>query len=246
MPRELGDVLHLFAPELASSDEVGAAPACVGAPIASADCTSIALLRNLAVETSRQGARVSLLAPPSLDGGRTSPLELLGVATPPVDDEPGVLVCGAERALREAPRFEPAFVFAALPSAWLRKASDLAPLLRWTLTLVRPDEVSLTHAAFALDAIATTAPGARLGVTVYGVRTLAEARDCFEHLALRSEQRLGRTLTSYGVLVDDVRLSRSIVTGRPIALASPHSGAARALADVASLLLADAGALRRG
>jgi len=244
MPRDLADVLHLFAPELAGAEEPAPIPACVGVPIGSADRTALALVRNLAVETARQGARVSLLAPRALDVGAGSQ-PLLGVATPAVADQPGALVTGSERALREAPRFERAFVFAALPGVWLGKASDVAPLLRWTLTLVRPDEASLADAAYALDAIATTAPGARLGVTVYGVRTVAEARDCFEHLALRSEQRLGRTLTSYGILVDDVRLSRSIVTGRPIPLASPHSGAARALADVASLLLADAGTLRR-
>lgn len=241
MPRDLGDVLHLFAPELAGS--ASAVAPLVGAPIARPDPTGLALLRNLAVEVARQGARVSLLAPN--DGEAHA--DLVGVATPRLaGDEPGALVREAESALRAAPRFERAFVLAAFPSDWLAKAADVSALLRWTLVFVRPDESSLADAAWALESIATQSPQARLGVTVHGVRTVTEARDCFEHLALRIERRLGCSLTSYGVLVDDVRLSRSIVTGRPISLASPHSAAARALADVASLLLADAGCDRDG
>ena len=70
--------------------------------------------------------------------------------------------------------------------------------------------------------------------------SIAEARDCFDRLATAAGQRLGCTLVSYGLLVDDVHLSRSIVTGRPIALASAHATSARALADVAAMLLGDA------
>jgi hypothetical protein len=243
MARELGDVLHLFAPELAGP-ESAVAPI-VGVPIARPDPTAVGLLRNLAVETARKGARVSLLAPPALADDETpSPG---GFATPAVDDDdPAALARSAEQAWRSAPRFERAFVLAAFPSAWLAKASEVSALLRWTLVFVRPDEASLTEATWALEAIATQSPAARLGVTVHGVRTITEARDCFEHLALRIERRLGSPLTSYGVLIDDVRLSRSIVTGRPISLASPQSSAARALADVAALLVADAGADRDG
>jgi hypothetical protein len=45
---------------------------------------------------------------------------------------------------------------------------------------------------------------------------------------------------SYGLLVDDIHLSRSIVTGRPIVLTRAHGAATQALADVAAMLLADA------
>ena len=243
MARDLGDVLHLFAPELAGAE--ASVPPIVGVPLARPEPTAVALLRNLAVETARQGARVSLLAPRSLAGEANA--DLVGVARPPIDEEdPAAVAHAAERALRATPRFERGFVFAAFPSGWLAKASEVNTLLRWTLVFVRPDEASLTDAAWTLEAIAAHAPRARIGVTVHGVRTVHEARDCFEHLALRIERRLGCALTSYGLLVDDVRLSRSIVTGRPIALTSPQSAAARALADVASLLLTDAGADRDG
>jgi hypothetical protein len=240
MPRDLGDVLHLFAPELgeAAPERAPILPL-VGAPMATPDPAPLALLRNLAVETARLGARVGLVAPEGLETGRVEPT-LLGVASERTASVPGELARAAERALLAAPRFERRFVFAPYPAAWLAKAAELGALLPWTLVFVRPDESSLAEARAALEAVATQAPTARLGVSVHGVRTCAEARDCFEHLALHVERRFGATLTSYGLLVDDVRLSRSIVTGRPVSLTSPHSAAARALADVASLLLADA------
>lgn len=244
MARDLGDVLHLFAPELAGAaraeEELAALRPLVGVPLAAPDPAVLALLRNLAVETARQGAGVSLLAPASLGAGAAGERPHAGVSERRTPDDPAATARAAEQALAALPRFARRFGFAAFPSAWLAKASELGALLRWTLVFVRPDEAALTDASVALEAVAAHAPRARLGVTVYGVRTIVEARDCFEHLALRIERRFGVALTSYGVLVDDVRLSRSIVTGRPIPLVSPHSGSARALADVASLLLGDA------
>jgi hypothetical protein len=246
MPRDLGDVLHLFAPELAApAERVGAddagvdPPPLIGVVFARPDPVPSALLWNLAVELARQGAGAALVAPSALAGPAARDV-VLGVEVERVDAGPAALALRAERALLHAAPSGRGFVIAPFPAGWLAKAGEVAPLLRWTLVLARPDEASLRGAAEALAAIATESPHARLGVTVYGVRTLGEARDCFEHLALAVERRFGLALTSYGVLVDDVHLSRSIVTGRPVALASPHSAAARALADVASLLLADA------
>jgi MinD-like ATPase involved in chromosome partitioning or flagellar assembly len=45
---------------------------------------------------------------------------------------------------------------------------------------------------------------------------------------------------SYGLLVDALHVYRAIVAQRPIGLAHPQSPAARALRDVAQLLLTDA------
>jgi hypothetical protein len=135
----------------------------------------------------------------------------------------------AEEWVRGAAPRDRALALVALPASYLDKTADAAALLRWTLLLVRPHEAEAHDAWTALEAIATHSRDARIGVTVFGVRSIAEARDCFEHLAAGAEQRLGCTLISYGLLVDDVHLSRSIVTGRPIALA-----------DVAAMLLEDA------
>jgi MinD-like ATPase involved in chromosome partitioning or flagellar assembly len=45
---------------------------------------------------------------------------------------------------------------------------------------------------------------------------------------------------SYGLLVDDLHIYRASVAHRPIGLEHPQSRAARALRDVAQLLLDDA------
>ncbi len=249
MPRDLGDVLHFFAPELAGSD---AAPACekdpvlplVGVPFANADPVRAALLWNLAVEAARQHARAALLAPHSLFATPGWPLPgrgPLGALSVRADaDDPAALARIAEAWVLGVAARDRALALVALPASYLDKAADAEALLRWTLLLVRPHEAEARDAWTALEAIATHARDARIGVTVFGVRSVAEARDCFEHLANAAEQRLGCTLISYGLLVDDVHLSRSIVTGRPIALASANATAARALADVAAMLLDDA------
>ncbi len=249
MPRELGDVLHFFAPELtgaavaAATREDEALPL-IGVPLASADPVRGALLWNLVVEAARQGARTALLAPRSLCATPAWPLPgrgPLGAQAIRVDsDEAADMARSAEEWVRGAAARDRSLALAALSPACLHKAVDAAVLLRWTLLLLRPDEVTGREAWAALEAIATHARDARIGVSVFGARGITEARDCFEQLAIAVEDRLGATLVSYGLLVDDVHLSRSIVTGRPIALTSPHATSARALADVASMLLADA------
>ena len=66
-----------------------------------------------------------------------------------------------------------------------------------------------------------------------------DVRTSPEGLAARVEPALDRALASYGLLVDDLHLYRAIVAQRPIGLAHPAAPATRALADVASLLIAD-------
>jgi hypothetical protein len=245
LARDLGHVLHLFAPELAAPGgagvdaTAGVLPPLIGVPLARPDAVRAALLDNVAVEAGRQGARVTLLTPHTLGGVLTAEGPPFGVESHRVDDGPSALVRGAEEALRRAPLRDPVLVLAAYPASWLQKGAECAALLRWSLVFVRPDAASLREASSALEAIAAQVSGARLGVSVYGVRSIVEARDCFEHLALGVERRVGCALTSYGVLVDDVHVSRSIVTGRPVGLANPHTPSARAFADVARLLLGD-------
>jgi hypothetical protein len=79
-----------------------------------------------------------------------------------------------------------------------------------------------------------------VGVTLHGVGTVAEARGAFERLAARSGPELRARLWSYGVLLDDLDVYRGLAEGRAVGLARPQSRAARALADVARLLLDDA------
>lgn len=241
MPRSLGDVLHYLLPEADRTPE-GATPAAHGAgiapwcvPLGSRDVVRLALVWNLAVEAARQGARVALVAPATAADAPWPGSGPLGLETIRVETD---AIADVARAVEEAARR--AWVLAAVPGAWLRKAADAGALLHSLLVLARPEERESGEARAALDAVASQAPAARLGACIFGVRARAEAQRTFEGLAAFAERELGRSLVSYGALIDDVHLSRSIVTGRPIALAQPASAAARALTDVASMLLEDA------
>jgi hypothetical protein len=246
VPRDLGDVLHYFIPELeetGGASEGSAAPLSV--PLLGRDVVRAALLWNLAVEAARQGARATLVTPAVAQdtpwpGAGRHPLGVDVIEV--VGDEPSALARSAEAAARPAPAALdlPPLVLAGVPAPWLAKGADAGALLRWVVALVRPDESEGDEIWSVLEAVAAQAPRARLGAVIFGVRSLGEARCTFERLAVRVERELSRTLASYGVLIDDVELSRSIVTRRPIALVHPASAAARALADVASLCLADA------
>ena len=90
------------------------------------------------------------------------------------------------------------------------------------------------------SACSRRATQARVGVTIHGARRIADAQSAFLHLAGVAARHLGRDLASYGLLVDDLHIYRAIVSRRPIGLEHPQSRAARALRDVARLLLEDA------
>ena len=60
-------------------------------------------------------------------------------------------------------------------------------------------------------------PGLEIGVTIHGVRQIAEAREAFDELARSCDERLGLPLASYGLLVDDLEVYRSIAAGRSFA-----------------------------
>ncbi len=135
----------------------------------------------------------------------------------------------------------PSLVLVAIPVAWLWADAESSPLFDRVLLLTRPEERELLETWTALGAISERAPQARIGVSLFGVASLADARRAFDGLAALAELELGRPLGSYGVLIDDIHLSRSIVSQRAIALSQPSTPAARALTDVAAMLLDDAG-----
>ncbi|HVH07151.1 MAG TPA: hypothetical protein VNE71_14245, partial [Myxococcota bacterium] len=75
---------------------------------------------------------------------------------------------------------------------------------------------------------------------IHAVESVAEAKGAFERLAGPFEAKKGRPLRSYGLLLDDLLVYRGVVERRPVVLSHPQSLAARALADLAGLVLADA------
>ena len=251
LARELADVLHYFLPESdrkAADSRARAADAPTGTiqpiavPVGERDAVRVAFVWQLALEIARAGRAVRLVVPdhPALEPLR----ECLPT---PAGVEPGL---GPEFAFsgasdlgalaRDARELEGgALALTLVPTRWLRPDPDGRWLLAHPLVFATPDATDLRAAQGLLERLFEAAPDARPGVTLHGVGSLAEAERAFDRLALRCENGLGRPLLSYGVLVDDLQVYRAVVDRRPVAANHPHSVAARALADVARLLVAD-------
>jgi hypothetical protein len=244
VPRELGDVLHYFLPEVGASPDGAPGAPVISVPLGPHDLVRGALLWNLAVELSRSGAQVTLVVPrPGAAWALSAPagrgplgLEIVHTAGGEVAE---LGQCAREAAARGDPAGREGLVLTAVPPPWLGKGTDAAAVLGWVIALCRTEPRDLEETAAVLASAASSAPSARLGASVFGARCVGGARAAFEQLAAAVEPRVGRPLESYGLLVDDVQLSRSIVSRRPIPLSHPGSPAARALADVARLILED-------
>jgi MinD-like ATPase involved in chromosome partitioning or flagellar assembly len=131
-------------------------------------------------------------------------------------------------------------VLVRLPPPWIDQAANVPALLRWVLLFSSAERRDLMEAYGMARRLRAIAPQARVGLTVHGVRRVAEAEEAFHRLADVCARRLGHSLTSYGLLVDDLHVYRAVAARRPIGLERPQSRAARAMRDVARLLLDDA------
>ncbi|MCC6642203.1 MAG: hypothetical protein IT386_13670 [Deltaproteobacteria bacterium] len=249
MARGLADVLHYFIPEVPPKERAGDAPAAlrvpiVGVPLADGDVVGAALVWNLAVEVARLGCRGSIVAPATQDASALWP-------------EPGQGPLGTELVLtfaedigelataaldvastRSEEAAEGGFVLVRVPPAWLEKSPATQPFVRRVLVFASPDRRDLVE-TYALIKRCFAAGAESVGVTIHGVRSVGEAEQAFLRLARACERHLGQTLASYGLLVDDLHVYRSIVSRRPLGLTHPHSPAARTLRDVARLVFAD-------
>lgn len=231
-----------FAPE---SEESGLLPI-VAVPVGDHDVVRAAFVWNLAVEVARLGGRARVLTP---DQGDPSPLwpepgtGPLGTELTPVSaDDLGSLCNRAMDAAipRPGDSTQGGIVFVRIPPSWLLKAGQGGALLRWTLLFSCSRGNDLKEAYGLSKLIFSAQPHARVGVTIHGAQNRREAESAFGRLARASEESLDHSLTSYGLLVDDLHVYRAIVAKRPIGLAHPQAPAALALRDVARLLLQDA------
>jgi len=218
----------------------------VAVPIGDQDVVRAALVWNLTVEVARHGGRALLLRPQAAVASGAWPATGRG----PMGVE---VVCCPARSLgdlyraavdlallwaSEAP--EGGLVFVQVPPAWLLAPGDGAALLRWLLLLTTCDPTDVRD-TYGLAKLALRAqPAAEIGITVHGARRRESAQRTFETLSRTAREHLGRRFESYGLLVDDLHVYRAVVERRPIGLAHPQSLAARALHDVAGLLLEDA------
>jgi hypothetical protein len=178
--------------------------------------------------------------------------------SPPVWPEPGRTSLGAElvpvlaeglgdlsraaldvAVTRAADDDAEAKVLVCIPPFWLEKAADGPALLHHVLLFSSPDPTERIETYALAKHLFACAPDACIGVTIYGVQSVETAARTFDQLASTAERHLGCTLSSYGLLVDELQIYRAIVDRRPIGVSHPQSRAARSLRDVARLLLDD-------
>jgi hypothetical protein len=257
LPRDLGDVIHHFLPpngKGSDSNSVSGGPRAerpaalpiVSLPIGDRDVVRAAYAWNLAVEIARRGASATLLAPANAEPS-------------PLWPEPGRGPVGAEVVLADVKDFgelnraaldiavgraadsgDGGVVLVSVPPAWFENAHEGRALMRWVLLFAAAEARDLRDIYKLTKRIIRANPEARVGVTVHGVRRIGEAAGAFEKLSGAALRHLDFPLTSYGLLVDDLHVYRAIVARRPIGLEHPQSRAAKALRDVARLLLEDA------
>jgi hypothetical protein len=262
--RNLGDVADYFLPRNggasaptqrdrpqasrpARSVERPAALPILAVPVGDRDVVRAAFAWNLAVEIARLGASAVLLAP---EGDEPSPLwpesgpGPVGseVVSARASDLPELARAAFDLAVSRAAESDAGgLVLVRVPPAWLGGQSDARALLRWVLLFGAGEPRDLLETYALAKAVLGRHAEARVGITIHGARGLADAERAFRRLADVAARHLGRSVVSYGLLVDDLHVYRGIVARRPIGLEHPQSRAARALRDVARLLLDDAG-----
>jgi hypothetical protein len=267
LPRDLEDVLDYFLPG-AGTPEPGAAmhapspdarpsaprprtgrPAAlpiIALPIGDRDVVRAAFAWNLAVEIARLGAHATLVAPDHPEGASLWPASGRG----PIGAELDLVRVANLRELnhatldvavsKAADSTDGGIVLARVPLSWTRQTSNSGTLLRWVLLFASPESHDLQEAYGLAKQLVRSAPTTRIGLTIHGARRIGEAEDAFTRIAGTAQRHLRHTVVSYGLLVDDLHVYRAIVARRPIGLEHPQSRAARALRDVARLLLDDA------
>lgn len=258
MARDLDDVADYFLPRTPASDEPPSpsrTPAAaerppalpiLAIPIGDRDVVRAAFAWNLVVEAARLGHSATLLAPAAASAPSLWP----EVGPGPLGAE--ILLCPADdladlnRAAldvavsRAADAADGGLVVVRVPPGWLRDAGSGRALLRWMLLFTSPEPRDLLDSYGLAKRVLGSLPDARVGITIHGAHGIAQAEQAFHHVASVAARHLGCSLESYGLLVDDLHVYRAIVARRPIGIEHPQSRAARALRDVARLLLEDA------
>lgn len=218
-------------------------------PVGERDVVRGAFAWNLVIEIARLGASATLLAPRTSE---PSPLWPEGGAGPigskveraDANDLGALHRSALDLAVARAAE-EPGggMVVTCVPPEWVTGSDAGRPLLRWMLLFSSADRRDLRDSYALAKRVLVPDERARVGIAIHGATALDEARRAFELVADVARRHLGRSVDSYGLLVDDLHVYRAIVSQRPIGIEHPQSRAARALRDVARMLLEDSTAL---
>jgi len=222
----------------------------LGVPLGERDLVHAAYTWNLAVETARLGGSSSILTPDVDLAAPLWPASGSGSVDVEIIHSPARDLAELRRAAanladeRGKTARRGGVVFARIPPAWLDAAdgacAPMADCLRWLLLFTSARRRELDWTFERIRRWAHERPGLEIGVTIHGVHRIEEASHAFDALARSCNERLGLALASYGLLVDDLDVYRSIAAARPIGRANPDAPASRALTDVARLIYEDA------
>ncbi len=262
MPRDLRDVADYVLPRSSETEPArqptkaptnegprrqrAAALPVLAVPVDERDVVRAALAWNLVVELARLGVGATLVAPaeeapspiwPDAGPGPIGSAVILAHARTLSELNRTVLDVAVRQAADEP---EGGVVVACIPPARLHSAAEERTLLRWALLFCSTDRRDLMESYAIAKRMLGAGEKTRIGITIHGAQCIADAEHAFHHVADVSQRHLGRTLSSYGLLVDDLHIYRAIVARRPIGIEHPQSRAARALQDVARMILEDA------
>ena len=238
MARELADVLHHFLGEALPGERLDSASlALLAEPD---DALAVGVAWNLAHELARLGlnvAWVTSLADEELLPQAATPglLRLLSRA----EGLPDLWLAAAEASAKLAAAQAPSLVLLRVPPGWIQPSESAERLLGWTLQLVGPDSLAHERALRLAERVRHSQPAACLGVALHDVRSVHEAESAFTALDRAFSRRSDASLTSYGLLLDEAEVYRSLLARRPLLRMHPETRAASALADMARLLRAD-------
>lgn len=238
MARELADVLHHFLGDSVSGERLG--PASLALLSEPDDAFAVAVTWNLAHELARRGLAVAWvtsladeeLLPPDATPGLTRLLS-------PAQELSGLARAVSEATAKLAASRAPGLVLVRVPPGWIAPGPAAERTLAWTLQLVAPDLEQRIRAISIARRVLAAHPAARVGAVLHDVRNVREAERAFTALTRECVERSNARLVSYGVLLDDADLYRSLLARRPLALLRPDARATRAVADVANLLRSD-------
>jgi len=261
LPRDLSDVLHYFMPELDRPDETpplrppeatapstaetGGEAGCLplaSVPVGDSDLLRAGLVRSLAEEVGQLGGR-TILVTPETKNARGLFADAVGLRGNAGSAEIEVVAAHslhelASRAIERASELKAAadvdgVVIARIPPAWLEGALLPSELFEWLLLFTSPHERNLSDAYALASRVLAENPEAEIGVAVHGAAGRTEGEAAFGLLARSVEQRMGRSLVSYGMLVDDLDVYRSLAARQALGCAHPDSPARAALHEAA-------------
>lgn len=215
-------------------------------PIADHEIVRASLIANLSVEIAALGGDATILTPATPNAEKLFPPHLCEsprarVQVTQAKDLASLHSAAVELAeVRGADENNGGIVLVRIPPLWLQgvdHAADYATeLFDWLLLFTSPDQRNLAETYTLAALILKQNPTAEIGLTVHGAKDRRDAADAFGRLARSVEQRLGLTLASYGLLVEDLDIYRALVAGRTVGRAYPGSISAQALREAAQLV----------